>query len=114
MEQRNQLIPEKIDPDILLCGDAERLSHVLRLFVMEARKVDSDRYPPGTTRNLLHGISCELIKNKALFAILDKSDLRLRELHLTLDPVSSELHHTSVGVKLISSWYKLTRCLNQL
>ena len=67
---------------------------------MEARKVDSKRYPPGTTciRNLLHGISRELIKNKALFAILDKSDLHFRELNLTLDSVSSELHRTGIGV----------------
>ena len=72
VKQWNQLVPEKIDPDILSCGDAERLLYVLQLFVMEARKVDGERYPPGTIRNLLHGISCELIKNKAVFAILDK------------------------------------------
>ena len=41
-------VPKKIDPDILVCRDAERLSYVLQLFVMEARKVDGDRYPLGT------------------------------------------------------------------
>ena len=63
----------------------------------------------GTEKEQLDGISRELIKNKAPFAILDKSDLRFRELHLTLDSVSSELHRTSVGVKLITSWYKLVQ-----
>ena len=65
---------------------------------MEARKVDGERYPPDSIRNFQHRISRELIKNKAPFAILDKSDLCFRELHLTLDSVSSELHRTGVGV----------------
>ena len=84
MKERNHLESEQIDPDtcILSCRDAEHLSYVLRLFVMEARKVDGEKHPPGTIRSLLHRISRELIKNKAPFAILDKSDLRFHELHL--------------------------------
>ena len=98
VEERNQRISEQIEPDILSSNDAERLSYVLRLFVIEARKVDGKKYPPGTIRNLLSGINRELVKNKAEFTILDKSDRRFRELHLTLDSITSELHRTGFGV----------------
>ena len=57
MKQRNHLVSEQIEPDILSYRDAEHLLYVLRLFVMEARKVDGERYPPGTIRSLLNGIS---------------------------------------------------------
>ena len=59
---------------------------------------ECERYPPGTIRSLLSGISRELINNKAPFAILDKSDLSFRKLHLTLNSIGSEHHHTGVGV----------------
>ena len=39
-----------------------------------------------------------MVKKNSQFCILDKSDTRFRELHLTLDSVSSELHRVGVGV----------------
>ena len=65
--------------------------YVLQLFVIEARKMDGKKYPPGTVRNLLSGINRELMKNKAEFSIMDRSDRCFRELHLsTLDLITSE------------------------
>ena len=98
MEERNKRVPEQIDCDILCCNDPERLSNQLRLFVLEVRKMDGEKYPPGTIKSLLSGINRELAKNKADFSIMDRSDRRFRELHLTLDSVSSKLHRNGVGV----------------
>ena len=98
VEERNKRVPDQIDCDVLSSNNAERLSYVLRLFVIEARKMDCEKYPPGIVRNLLSGINRELIKNKAEFSIMDRSDRRFRELHLTLDSITSELHRTGVGV----------------
>ena len=65
---------------------------------LEVRKADGERYPPATIRNILSGLNREMQKNKAEFSIMDKADRRFRELHLTLDSVSSELHRSGGGV----------------
>ena len=96
--ERNKRVPEQIDCDILCCIDPERLFNQLRLFVLEVRKMDGEKYTPGTIKSLLSGINREFAKNKADFSIMDRSDRRFRELHLTLDSVSSELHRNGVGV----------------
>ena len=57
VKQRNHLVSEQFEPDILSCRDAECLLYVLRLSMMEARKVDNKRYSPGTIRCLLSKIS---------------------------------------------------------
>ena len=46
--------------------------------------MDGQRYPPATMRSSLSGLNRELQKAKAPSSLLDKSDRRLRELHLTL------------------------------
>lgn len=67
--------------------------------MLEAKKANGDSYPPATIRNLLSGINRELTKNKIDVAMLDKSDRRFQELHLTLDTISGELHRAGIGVK---------------
>ena len=99
-EERNKRDQErKIESDILSCGVADRVSFVMRLFVLEVRKADGGKYPPSTLRNLLSGLNREMKKNKVEFSIMDKTDHRFRELHLTLDSICSELHRTGIGVK---------------
>ena len=67
---------------------------MMHLFVMEAHKGDGDRYLTATLRNMLSGLNHEMQK-KADFS---KANSRLRELHLTLHSVSSELHCSGDGV----------------
>jgi len=100
VKERNKQVDveEQIEHDVLSCDDAERVSKVLQLFIMEARRMDGERYPPATLRNMLGGLNRELASNKASFSVMDKSDRRFRELHLTLDSVTSELHSKGVGV----------------
>ena len=50
-------------------------------------------------RNLVSGLNRVLQSNKAPFSILDKGDLRFRDLTKTLDTVSSSLHKEGIGVK---------------
>ena len=109
VEERNKRETQrKIEQDILSCNSADRVSFVMRLFVMEVRKADGGKYPPATIRNLLSGLNREMMKNKVEFSIMDKVDRRFRELHLTLDSVCSELHRTGVGVTRNSARVILT------
>ena len=97
LKQRNERVPDdQIESSILSCRDHSRLCYVLRLFVLEVRKSNGECYPPAS---LLSGINREMMNNKIDFMILDKSDIRFRDLHLTLDSVSSELHHSGLGTK---------------
>ncbi|XP_011408773.1 PREDICTED: uncharacterized protein KIAA1958-like [Amphimedon queenslandica] len=97
--ERNKRCPdEEIDETIFCCPDAERVSHVLCLFTLEARKVDGERYPPSILRNLLSGLNREFVKNKVTFGIFDKNDHRFTELRNTLDSVNSQLHRDGIGV----------------
>ena len=89
---------ESIQPSILSCDDANRVSYVLRLFVLEVRKGNGEKYPPATIRSLRSGLHREMGKNRVPFSFMDGGDLRFRELHLTLDSVSSELHREGIGV----------------
>ena len=43
VEERNKRVPDQIDCDVLSSNNAERLSYVLRLFVIEARKMDGEK-----------------------------------------------------------------------
>ena len=88
-ERKKRETQEKIEPDILSCNNADRVSFVMRLFVLEVRKADGGKYLPATIRNLLSGLNREMTKNKVQFSIVDKADHRFRELHLTLDSVCS-------------------------
>ena len=46
---------EKIPLDGLSCRDPGIVSFVMCTFVLEFRKVDSEKYPPATIRNRLSG-----------------------------------------------------------
>ena len=89
--------------DILESHDVDAVCRAMRLLVLEVRRVDGQRYPPATMRSLLSGLKRELQKAKAPLSLFDKSDRHLRELHLTLDSVSSELHKDGVGAILNSA-----------
>ena len=71
IEECNQCVEEQIEADILTSNDPERVSYVLQLFVLEARKADSEKYPLATIRSLLSDLSRELLKNKPRFAVLE-------------------------------------------
>ena len=60
MQQRNaRAIEDPVPLDLLECHDAEKVCKFMRLFVLEARKVDGQPYPPGTILGLL-GLSMVL------------------------------------------------------
>ena len=69
----------------------------MRLFVLETRRSDGKSHSPVTLRSLVSGIQRSMQAKKAPFLLLDRSDTRFRELHLTLDSVSSDLHRQGVG-----------------
>ena len=99
-KQRSEAVPtDPVPDDLLQCHDHERIVKYLCLYVLETRKEDGSRYPPATIRSLLSGINRVLQANKAPFSILDKHDLRFRELFNTLDVVSSTLHREGVGAR---------------
>jgi hypothetical protein len=97
-----------IDPAILSIDDIEKLSYVLRLFVLEVRKTNGEKYPAGTIRSLLSGINRELIKNNINVSILDRNDYRLRELHLTLENFTEWGLVSRRIVQKLSLWKKKT------
>ncbi len=99
-ENRAKLVPdEPVPEDLLQCRDHAKVCKFLCLFVLETRKEDGSSYPPATLRSLLSGVNRELQRNGAPFSILDKHDLRFRELSNTLDVVSSTLHREGVGAE---------------
>ena len=66
--------------------------------MLETRREDKKPYPPSTIRNLVSGLNRVLQSNKAPFSVLNRGDVRFRELVNTLDSVSSKLHSEGVGV----------------
>ena len=96
-ERNEREVEYKIEPGIFSCNDPERVSFVMLLFVLEVRKADGGKYPPARICNILSGLNREMTKNKVQFSVMDKTDRRFRELHLTLDSVCSELHRSGVG-----------------
>ena len=98
MKQRNiRAQDDPIPSDILDSKEATNVCRIMRLFVLEARRSDGQPYPPATLRSLISGIQRNMQVNKAPFLLLDRSDKRFRELHLTLDSGSSDLHRQGVG-----------------
>ena len=88
---------EAVPADLLQSHDASLVCKWLSRFVLETRKTDGSSYPPATLRSLVSGLNRVLQSNKAPFSVLDKSDLRFRDLLKTLDSISSELHRQGVG-----------------
>ena len=64
---------------------------------METRKTDGSLYPPTTLRSLVSGLNRVLQSNKAPFSVLDKGDCRFKDLHKTLDSLSSDMHRQGIG-----------------
>ena len=95
---RSSSSSEIVPPDLLRSHDAELVCKWLCCFVLEARKTDGSLYPPATLRSLVSGLNRELQRNNAPFSVLDKGDMKFRNLLKTLDSLSCELHKQGVGV----------------
>ena len=76
---------EAVPDDLLACEDADTLCKWMCCFVQETRKENGENYPPSTLRLLLAAFQQILHMNKV--NLFDKSDLRFRDLHNTLDSV---------------------------
>ena len=71
----------------------------LRKLVLETRNCNGEQYLPSTIRLLLSGLNRCFKENKAPFSVMRKDDPQFRNLSLTLDTVTSELHKQGIGVK---------------
>ena len=68
----DERVLNQIDCDVLSSNNAERLSYVLQLFVIEARKMDGKKYPPGTVQVIADPTrSFEDIKQEKQLAVED-------------------------------------------
>ena len=97
--KNREVMGSPVPKDLLKSHDPELVCKWISLFVLETRQEDGERYPPGSIRNLVSGLNRVLQSNKAPFSILDKGDLRFRDLTKTLDTVSSSLHKEGIGVE---------------
>lgn len=100
VRERNKRVPDEPVPlDLLKSHNADLVSKQLCRFVLETRREDGNRYPPATLRSLLSALNRIMQENKVPFSIFNKNDLRFRDLMLTLDSISSELHRQGVGAQ---------------
>ena len=90
---------DPVPADLLKSHDPGLVCKWLCRFVLETRKDNGEPYPPATLRCLLSGINRVLQRNNAPFSILDKGDVRFKDLTKTLDTISSELHRQGIGAK---------------
>ena len=88
---------EVVPSGLLQSNDADLIAQFMRCFVLEVRKEDGEQHTPGMIRSLLCGLNRALKENGATFSILDKGNPAFRELHLTLDTVTSGLHRQGIG-----------------
>lgn len=98
VEHQNEVMPDSVLTDLLTCHDPKIVCKYMRYFVLEARTQDGKKYPPGTIRSILSGLNRILKDSKAPFSILDKASPSFRNLQLTLDTVTSNLHSEGVGI----------------
>ena len=70
---------------------------------METRREDGKPYPPASLKSLISALNRILQANKAPFSVFDKKDPQFRDLMLTLDSVSSELHREGIGAQCKSA-----------
>ena len=98
IEAGNKVNPGSVPTDFLSCNDPVTVCKYLRYFVLKARSHDGTKYSLATVRSILSGLNRILKKSKAPFNILDKQSPCFRELHLTLDCVTSTLHREGIGV----------------
>ena len=64
---------------------------------METRQACGKLYPPKTLYALLCGLLRVARSKGSTLNFLDKSDVRFKDLHLTMDSVCSQLHSKSIG-----------------
>ena len=83
--------------DLLECHDVAKVCSHLCKYVLETRKSDGTKYPPGTIKALIAGINRQLQVNKAPFSLFDKGNTHCRDLCNTLDVVCSNLHKDGLG-----------------
>ena len=101
MKNWNEVAPDNPVPaDVLSCGDASVLCKWLCCFVQETKMENGLPYPATTLRSLLAAIQRVLHSNKVPLNIFDKSDMRFRDLHMTLDTVCVSLRKEGVGTEV--------------
>ena len=66
---------------------------------METHNTNGEPYPPATLRSSLSGINRILKANKAPFSVFNKENPVFRELMLTMDLLSSDLHSKGIGAQ---------------
>ena len=80
---RSAITPDDpVPPNLLESNNPELLCKWLCRYVMETRRTDGSEYPPATLRSLLSGVNRVLQENKAPFSILDKGDVRFKDLQV--------------------------------
>ena len=97
--QRTRTDEEAIDEEIFAKkSNCEELCRALCLFVVEARKVNGDQYPPQTIFHLLAGLlrhACSVRPNTPNF--LDPKDVQFRDLQGTMDTLFRKLRKAGAG-----------------
>ena len=102
MEWRNTAKPEDPVPEAILCtDDAQALNKWLSLFVLEARKLDGQKYPTSSLNMLLSGLKRYMKSlNPTTPNFLDEKDPRFAGLRGTRDTVSRRLREEGVGASV--------------
>jgi hypothetical protein len=104
LKNRNEKVPnDPVPEDLFNCQDPAVVNKWLCRYVLETRQQDGKPYPPKSLYGLLCGIQRIFHDNKVPFTFLDKSDVRFKELHGTLDTVCSELHSIGIGAEVNSA-----------
>ena len=95
---RSEKLPSDPVPcDLLSSSDPNLLCKWLCFFVMETRQACGKLYPPKTLYALLCGLLRVARSKGSTLNFLDKSDVRFKDLHLTMDSVCSQLHSKGIG-----------------
>ena len=94
-----RVLDDEVPLDLLESHDADLVNKHLCRFVLETRREDGNRYPPGTLRSLVSALNRIMQANKAPFSVFNKKDVRFYDLMLTMDLVSSELHKQGIGAQ---------------
>ena len=99
VQQRNERgnCTEKVPENLLGSDNPELVCKFMCYFVLEVRQENGEEYTPGTLRCLLSGINRTMKDRGATFSILNKNDPAFRELMLTLDSITSNLHRCGIG-----------------
>ena len=100
VQQRNESAgcTEKVPENLLSSNNRELVCKFMRYFVLEVRQENGEQYNPSTIRGILCGLNRTMKERGADFSILNKNDPAFRELMLTLDSITSNLHRCGVGV----------------